>query len=46
MIKMHFKFEKGKKRSLIEKALKIAGSERKLSKRSGIPKSSIHHLKF
>lgn len=43
---MFYKFKKGKQTKLINEAILKAGSERKLSKVTGIPKSSIHNLKF
>jgi len=39
------KFKKGKQKEFILKALKIASSERKLEKLTGIPKSSIYEYK-
>lgn len=43
---MFYKFKKGKQKKLMQRAINIAGSERKLSKLTGIPKSSIYYLKF
>lgn len=43
---MIHKFKKGEQKRLIIKALTKAGSERKLSKVTGIPKGSIYFLKF
>ena len=43
---MFYNFKKGKQRQLIEKAINKAGSERKLSSITNIPKGSISALKF
>ncbi len=42
---MYFKFAEGKQKEFMKKAIAKAGSERKLSDISGIPKGSINSLK-
>lgn len=43
---MLYKFKKGRQQEIVQKAILLAGSERKLAKIAGIPKSSINSLKF
>jgi len=40
-----FKFKKGKQKELVERAIKMAGTERELEKITRIPKSSLYEYK-
>lgn len=44
-MQIFLKFKKGKQREFVEKAISLAGSERKLEKIAGIPKSSLYEYK-
>ncbi len=43
---MFYKFKKGKQRELLQRAIKKAGSERKLAKSTKLPKGSISSIKL